>query len=39
MVYIRVEAQNLLSTVLDTDKLSVTRGGSLRWREAMVGLA
>jgi hypothetical protein len=39
MFYIRVEAQNLLSTVLDTDKLSVTRGGSLRWREAMVGLA
>lgn len=38
MKYIRVEAQNLYSTVLDTDKLSVTRGGSLRWREAMVGL-
>jgi hypothetical protein len=36
MFYIRVEAQNLVGTVLDTDKLSVTRGGSLRWREAMV---
>jgi hypothetical protein len=33
--YLHVEALNLDSTVFDTDKLSVTRGGGLLIREAM----